>query len=62
MHRAYQTSNVTAISSGGGMYTNLVPREGGNTFHVDFYGGGSGGSNFWQGNNLTQNTCRLARL
>ena len=50
----YQTSNVTAISSGGGMYTNLVPREGGNTFHVDFYGGGSGGSNFWQGNNLTQ--------
>jgi hypothetical protein len=39
-----------------------VPREGGNTFHVDFYGGGSGGSNFWQGNNLTQNTCRLARL
>src|SRR5690242_14023985 len=48
----YQTSNVTAEASGGGMYTNLIPKDGGNQFHVNFFGGGSGGSNFWQGNNL----------
>src|SRR5581483_7304373 len=48
----YQTSNITAEASGGGMFTNLVPKDGGNQFHADFFGGGSGGSNFWQGNNL----------
>ncbi len=48
----FQTSNVNALSSGGGMYTNMVPREGGNDFHADFFGGGSGGDTFWQGNNL----------
>src|SRR5579871_4423626 len=49
----YQTSNVTADASGGGMFTNLIPKDGGNQFHVQFFGGGSGGSNFWQGNNLS---------
>src|SRR5579871_1427428 len=49
----YQTRNVTADASGGGMFTNLIPKDGGNQFHVQFFGGGSGGSNFWQGNNLS---------
>ena len=53
----YQSSNNTAEASGGGMFTNIVPKEGGNQFHGDFFGGGSGGSNFWQGNNLDQTTA-----
>ena len=53
----YQNSNNTLDASGGGMYTNIVPKEGGNQFHGDFFGGGSGGSNFWQGYNLDQNTA-----
>src|ERR1700736_2191971 len=48
----YQTSNVTAEASGGGMFTNLVPKDGGNQFHGSLFAGGSGGSNFWQGDNL----------
>jgi hypothetical protein len=48
----HQTSNVNAEASGGGMLLNLVPKDGGNTFHGQFYGAFSGGSNFWQGNNL----------
>ena len=48
----HQTSNVNAEASGGGMLLNLVPKDGGNQFHVQFFGGGSGGSNFWQGSNL----------
>ncbi len=51
----YQSSNVTAEASGGGMLTNLVPRDGGNQFHVQLFAGGSGGSGFWQANNLDQN-------
>ncbi|HEV3330937.1 MAG TPA: carboxypeptidase regulatory-like domain-containing protein [Bryobacteraceae bacterium] len=47
-----QTSNVTVDASGGGMFTNLVPKDGGNQFHGSLFAGGSGGSNFWQGNNL----------
>jgi hypothetical protein len=50
-----QASNVTAEVSGGGMFTNLVPRDGGNQFHFSLFAGGSGGSNFWQGNNLDKN-------
>lgn len=49
----FQTSNVTAQSSGGGLYTNLVPREGGNQVHLDVFGAGSGGNGFFQGNNYT---------
>ncbi|PWU03314.1 MAG: hypothetical protein C5B51_19215 [Terriglobia bacterium] len=48
----YQTSNVTADSSGGGMFTNLVPKDGGNQFHLNFFAGGSGGNSIWQSNNL----------
>jgi hypothetical protein len=50
-----QASNVTAEISGGGMFTNLVPKDGGNQFHFSLFAGGSGGSNFWQGNNLDKN-------
>jgi Carboxypeptidase regulatory-like domain len=57
----YQSSNNTLEASGGGMFTNIVPKEGGNQFHGDFFGGGSGGSNFWQGNNL-DNTTSLRHL
>src|SRR5215472_5283177 len=53
----YQASNNTLEASGGGMFTNIVPKDGGNQFHGDFFGGGSGGSNFWQGNNLDTNTA-----
>jgi len=48
----YQASGVTAEISGGGMFTNLVPRDGGNQFHFTFFGGLSGGSPFWQASNL----------
>jgi hypothetical protein len=51
----HQTSNVAAEASGGGMFLNLVPKDGGNQFHFSFFGGGSGGSNFWQGSNLDAN-------
>jgi hypothetical protein len=34
------------------MYTNLVPREGGNSYHADFFAGGSAGGHFWQAGNL----------
>ena len=34
----YQTSNVTADSSGGGVFVNMVPKDGGNNFHGDFFG------------------------
>src|SRR6266852_3106263 len=33
----YQTSNVTAEVSGGGVYTNMVPKDGGNELHGDFF-------------------------
>ena len=33
----YQTSNVTAEVSGGGVYTNMVPKDGGNQFHGDLF-------------------------
>jgi hypothetical protein len=48
----YQTSNVTSQSSAGGMFTNLVPKDGGNQFHFDFFGAGSGGTGFFQGTNF----------
>ena len=49
----HQNSNATAEASGGGMFLNLVPKDGGNQYHGQFYGGASGGSNFWQAGNLT---------
>jgi len=48
----YQASNVTADASGGGMFTNLVPRDGGNQYHFSLFAGGSGGNGFFQGDNL----------
>jgi hypothetical protein len=33
----YQTSNVTAEVSAGGVYTNMVPKDGGNQFHGDSF-------------------------
>src|SRR5437667_11016954 len=33
----YQTSNVTAEVSGGGVYTNMIPKDGGNEFHGDLF-------------------------
>jgi len=51
-----QTSNVTAQISAGGMMTNMVPKDGGNEYHFQFFGGGSGGSTpFWQGSNVDTN-------
>src|SRR2546425_2540144 len=33
----YQTSSVTAEVSGGGVYTNMVPKDGGNQVHADVF-------------------------
>lgn len=55
----YQTSGVTAEVSGGGMLSNLVPRDGGNQFHTDVFLSGSNGTGIWQANNLNAST--LAR-
>jgi hypothetical protein len=33
----YQTSNVTAEIEGGGVYVNMVPKDGGNQFHADVF-------------------------
>jgi len=33
----YQTSNVTSEVSAGGVYTNMVPKDGGNQFHGDLF-------------------------
>jgi len=49
----YQTSNVTADAGPGGMYTNLIPKEGGNQFHLNVYAGGTDGS--WQSTNVDSN-------
>jgi hypothetical protein len=35
----YQTSNVTAEVGGGGVYTNLIPKDGGNEFHGNLFMG-----------------------
>src|SRR5712692_2683226 len=40
----YRTSSVTAEVSGGGVYTNMVPKDGGNQFHGDVFLGGVGSS------------------
>jgi hypothetical protein len=33
----YQTSNVTAEVQAGGVYTNMIPKDGGNQFHSDIF-------------------------
>ncbi len=54
-----QSSGVTAETSGGGMLINLVPRQGGNSFHSDVFLSGSDGTGIWQADNL--NATTLAR-
>ncbi|HYK62472.1 MAG TPA: carboxypeptidase regulatory-like domain-containing protein, partial [Bryobacteraceae bacterium] len=49
----YQTSNVTAEVSGGGVYTNMVPKDGGNQFHGDLFLGWVHSS--FVGSNIDQN-------
>src|SRR5579864_143572 len=48
----YTGNNNTAEVQAGGMYTNLIPKEGGNTYHLQFFAGGSGGTGWWQASNL----------
>ncbi len=48
---SYQTSAIAADSPGGGVRINMIPRDGGNTFHGDFYLGGTRDS--FQGSNIT---------
>src|SRR5260370_39306186 len=47
----YQTSAITADSPGGGVRINMIPREGGNAVHGDFYVGGTRSS--FQSSNIT---------
>jgi carboxypeptidase family protein len=47
----YQTSAITADSPGGGVRINMIPRDGGNTLHGDFYVGGTRSS--FQSSNIT---------
>ncbi len=47
----YSTSIFNAEVSSGGVLTNLIPKAGGNTFHGQFYAGGSDGG--WQSSNIT---------
>jgi hypothetical protein len=48
----YTGNNNTAEVQAGGMYTNLIPKEGGNAYHLQFFAGGSGGTGWWQASNL----------
>jgi hypothetical protein len=48
----YQTSNVTAEVEAGGVYVNLVPKDGGNQFHSDVFLGFTPSS--FVGTNITQ--------
>src|SRR5262249_16784012 len=47
----YQTNSVTAEVGGGGVYTNFVPKDGGNEFHGDLFLGYVPSS--FVGNNIT---------
>jgi len=49
----YQTSNVTAEVQAGGVYTNMVPKDGGNEFHSDIFLGWVPSS--FVGSNIDQN-------
>ena len=56
-----ETTNQSSINSaeysGGGMAINLVPKDGGNTFHTDIFLSGSDGTGIWQANNLNATTA-----
>jgi Carboxypeptidase regulatory-like domain len=55
-----QTSGITAETSGGGMLQNMVPRDGGNTFHSTVFLSGSDGTGIWQADNLNSTTAARA--
>jgi len=48
---AFTTSSQGAEVSAGGIRLNMIPKDGGNTFHGSLYAGGTNGS--WQSDNLT---------
>ena len=48
----YQTSGITAETSGGGVRINMIPRDGGNTYSGSAFVGGTRGN--WQSNNVTE--------
>src|SRR5579871_2742466 len=50
----YTGNNNTSEVQGGGMYSNLIPKEGGNAYHLEVFAGGSGGTGWWQANNLNK--------
>ena len=49
----YQTSGVTAESSGGGVRVNMIPKDGGNAVHGHGFFGGAADSWHLQADNLT---------
>jgi carboxypeptidase family protein/TonB-dependent receptor-like protein len=49
---AYQTSAISAESSAGGVRVNLIPRDGGNSFHGAGFFGGAADSWHLQGDNV----------
>src|SRR5579872_688474 len=55
----YQTSNVTAEVQGGGVYTNLVPKDGGNEYHGALYLGYTPSQ--FVGNNVNQSLISRAQ-
>jgi hypothetical protein len=50
---SYQTSGLGAEVATGGVRINMIPKEGGNRYSGSLFFGGSGGSSFWQGDNVT---------
>ena len=46
----YQTSGAMAEVQGGGVFINLIPKDGGNTFHGQLFLGGENGD--WQSSNI----------
>lgn len=50
----HTSSNVTAEASAGGMFLNMVPKDGGNEFHFNLFAGGSAGDGIWQADNLNK--------
>jgi hypothetical protein len=49
----YQTSGIGAETAGGGILVNMIPQQGGNTYHGSIYVGGS--PNSWIGDNVNNN-------
>ncbi len=49
---SYLTSGVSAEVANGGTFVNMIPKDGGNTFHGSLFAGGTDGK--WQSKNVTQ--------